>query len=250
MASSESHKLTLFVDCGLSTSQLPAPSYPLTISSVSPYSWFAFINCTHYREQLKQHGIAVDIVPFFLGGARNGNGHPYQEPPPVKAVWGDRDVQTVASLLGLKTQRPKIFPIISLYPVRALTFIRDHHGQSLFERSAYALWRAYWSEGIDTSTPSGLVEALSTVFPEQTLTQIIEGMVSAENKKRVIDTTNAVMKQGAFGAPWIIATNSRGESANFWGNDRWDHVFLHLGVPFLPVTILPPGTVNMRDAKL
>lgn len=131
-----------------------------------------------------------------------------------------------------------------------MTFVRDHHGQPLFERSADALWRAYWSEGIDTSTPEGLVEALSTVFPEQTLTQIIEGTVSAKNKKRVIDTTNAVMKQGAFGAPWMIATNSQGESANFWGNDRWDHVFLHLGVPFLPVTILPPGTVNMRDAKL
>ena len=115
MVSPESPKLTLYVDCGLSTSQPPAPSYLLTISLVSPYSWFAFINCTHHREQLKQHGIVVDIVPFFLGGARNGNGHPYQDPPPVKAVWGDRDVQTVASLLGLKTQRPKIFPIISLY---------------------------------------------------------------------------------------------------------------------------------------
>jgi glutathione S-transferase kappa 1 len=60
--------------------------------------------------------------------------------------------------------------------------------------------------------------------------------VTPENKRRVVELT---MSAGAFGAPWIVAVNGRGESKSWFGNDRWDQVFEHLGVPYTPVRIVP-----------
>lgn len=62
--------------------------------------------------------------------------------------------------------------------------------------------------------------------------------MTPENKKKVIDQT---MEAGAFGAPWIVAVNSNGEKKSWFGNDRWDQVFAHLNVPYMPVAIIPPS---------
>lgn len=63
-----------------------------------------------------------------------------------------------------------------------------------------------------------------------------------ENKKKVIDTTK---ESGAFGAPWIIGVDSKGEKRSWFGNDRWDQVFFHLGVPHEPVHVVLP-----KESKL
>ena len=65
----------------------------------------------------------------------------------------------------------------------------------------------------------------------------MKSAVTPENKKRVIEQTASA---GAFGAPWIVGLNSEGERKAWFGNDRWDQVFEHLGVPYKPVSIIPP----------
>lgn len=70
--------------------------------------------------------------------------------------------------------------------------------------------------------------------------------VSPENKKRVVELT---MSAGAFGAPWIVAVNSDGVRKDWFGNDRWDQVFYHLGVPYSPVRLIPPEELEAK-AKL
>lgn len=68
--------------------------------------------------------------------------------------------------------------------------------------------------------------------------------VSPENKKRVVNLT---MATGAFGAPWIVAVNADDLRKDWFGNDRWDQVFYHLGIPFTPMRIVLPGE---SEAKL
>ena len=80
------------------------------------------------------------------------------------------------------------------------------------------------------------MEALRGIFPPEELKEIIKNALTPENKKRVLDQT---MGSGAFGAPWIVAVNGDGEKKAWFGNDRWDQVFDHLGVPYTPVRILP-----------
>lgn len=85
------------------------------LSSVSPYSWFGFTNTLRYRPNLEAHGVEVNIVPFFLGAARNGAGNPWQPTPKWKEAFAKQDTEMTGRLLGLKIVPPKVFPISSLY---------------------------------------------------------------------------------------------------------------------------------------
>ena len=96
----------------------------------------------------------------------------------------------------------------------------------------------YWGKSINVSTPEGIHKALDVAFSAQEVDEIMKKALSPENKKRVIEITQGA---GAFGAPWIVGVNGSGEKRSWFGNDRWDQVFWHLGVPYESVRILPPG---------
>ena len=92
----------------------PIPISQLT-ASVSPYSWFGFTNTIKYRPLLNAHGVSVDIIPFFLGGARESVGNPWTPTPKWKEDFSKQDSETTGRLLGLKIVPPKDFPILSLF---------------------------------------------------------------------------------------------------------------------------------------
>ena len=68
-----------------------------------------------FRPLLNVHGVSVDIVPFFLGAARDGVGNPFQPTPAAKEPFSKQDSTTTGRLLGLKVVQPKEFPILSLF---------------------------------------------------------------------------------------------------------------------------------------
>jgi glutathione S-transferase kappa 1 len=129
-------------------------------------------------------------------------------------------------------------------PVRVATFVKFNYPAEKFEATFEALASGYWGKGINVSTPEGIHKALDVVFSAQEVDEIMKKALTAENKKRVIDVTKG---SGAFGAPWIVGVNGSGERRSWFGNDRWDQVFWHLGAPYEGVRILPPG---QRQTKL
>ena len=93
------------------------------------------------------------------------------------------------------------------------------------------------------ATPEGVTEALDGIFPVEEIKGIMQKALTPEYKKRVIDLTTSTK---AFGAPWIVAVNGDGEKKEYFGNDRWDQVFYHLGVPYTPISIIPPHDVKSK----
>jgi len=87
------------------------------------------------------------------------------------------------------------------------------------------------------------LEALDGVFTSQEIKEIMKKAITPENKKQVVDIT---MSSGAFGAPWIVVVNKHGERKAWFGNDRWDQVFYHLGIPYRPVSIIPPKETKAK----
>lgn len=83
--------------------------------SVSPYSWFGFTNTIRYRPYLNAYGVSVEIIPFFLGAARDGAGNPFTPTPKWKEAFAEQDSTLTGEILGLKVVRPKEFPILSLF---------------------------------------------------------------------------------------------------------------------------------------
>lgn len=88
---------------------------PLLTIQVSPYSWFGFTNIRKFRPMLDAHGVQVEILPFFLGGARDSVGNPFTPPPQAKVAFSSQDTVMTGELLGLKIVPPKVFPISSLF---------------------------------------------------------------------------------------------------------------------------------------
>lgn len=128
-------------------------------------------------------------------------------------------------------------------PVRIATFVKSNYPAEKFDATFEAFASGYWSKGINISKPEGVLKALDGIFPAQEIHEIMKKALTPENKKRVIDVTSG---SGAFGAPWIVGTNKSGETRSWFGNDRWDQVFWHLGVPFERVKILPLGGGNAK----
>lgn len=97
--------LTIYVDCGTSLS-LPTKTPPslkpkLTSPTVSPYSWFGITSILAYRSALQAHGVTVDIKPFFLGGARDAVGNPWQPTPKWKEAFSKQDSESTCSRLSV-----------------------------------------------------------------------------------------------------------------------------------------------------
>jgi hypothetical protein len=96
----------------------PSSAYTLQLTpplTVSPYSWFGFTNTLKYRPLLNAHGVTVEIIPFFLGGARESAGNPWTPTPKWKEEFSKQDSEMTGRLLGLKIVQPKEFPILSLF---------------------------------------------------------------------------------------------------------------------------------------
>lgn len=122
-------------------------------------------------------------------------------------------------------------------PVRVATYIKFAYPSQKFDDTFEALVSGYWGKGINVSTPEGIHKSLDPVFGAKEVDEIMKKAQSAENKKRVIEITKGT---GAFGAPWIVAVNKKGEKRSWFGNDRWDQVLWHLEVPFTRVSVIPP----------
>ena len=68
-----------------------------------------------YRPLLRAYGVTVDIIPFFLGAARESAGNPFTPTPKHMEAFSAQDSQMNGEILGLKVIRPKEFPILSLF---------------------------------------------------------------------------------------------------------------------------------------
>lgn len=55
-------------------------------------------------------------------------------------------------------------------------------------------------------------------------------MAAKEGKELLTKNTDQALADGAFGLPWIVATNSKGETEGFWGVDHIGQVAAHLGL--------------------
>jgi 2-hydroxychromene-2-carboxylate isomerase len=107
------------------------------LNLVSPYSWFGFTNAVRFRPLLNAHGVSVDIIPFFLGGARESVGNPFTPTPKAKESFANQDSLMTGEILGLKVVRPKVFPILSLFvsfPISAM----DTEAEVTNKHSQYA----------------------------------------------------------------------------------------------------------------
>ncbi|KAI0114961.1 thioredoxin-like protein [Daldinia grandis] len=254
--------------------------------SASLYSYITFIQVIKTQDVLKQHGVEIDIHPFFLGAINAGSGN---KPPwtlPAKAVYGAHDSQRSRRAVGLSNVSPPgdlMQAGRTTVPLRALLYVKARYPAATYLATWRALFHAFWTLHRPPITPEALDETLSSIpasaglapaasaaaaaasppetlakgqggerlFAAEEVAEILRAEKSAEYKDALRETTQRALDQGAFGAPWLWVTNAAtGKSEPFFGSDRWSHVYAFLGLPYQDVELLPPGAVKGSGAKL
>ncbi|KAH0606767.1 uncharacterized protein H6S33_003601 [Morchella sextelata] len=210
-----------------------SPKITCYLDCVSPYSYFAFTHLLKHQATLTAHNIELDFIPIFLGGINAGSGN---QPPwmvPAKAAYSNVDLQHAKRYFGLPNliKRPSVFPTNTLRPQRGLVYIKAHH-PTVYHEAFRLAWVALWENDTDISQPTLLSTVWAPLFPAAgELEKVLQAAEDPRWKKGLQDNTKEALECGAFGAPWFVVTNSKGERSVFFGSDRFHYMFAFLGLP-------------------
>jgi 2-hydroxychromene-2-carboxylate isomerase len=101
--------------------------------------------------------------------------------------------------------------------------------QSRLIRTLNALYHDFWVGHCDTNNPEVLRLLLERVLSDDAAAEVIAA-ASGDGKTGLLRNTDEAFAAGAFGLPWIVCTNSRGETESFWGVDHIGQVAAFLGL--------------------
>jgi glutathione S-transferase kappa 1 len=99
-------------------------------------------------------------------------------------------------------------------------YVKEAHPQK-FVQAFKNIFQGMWEQGLDVSKPDLLAQVLSKHFKEPEVKDILEKANSAPYKQRLNDNTKEALDRGAFGCPWHVVRNSKGEEEPFFGSDRY-----------------------------
>ena len=180
----------------------------------SPYGFLA----TQKIEALaEKYGRAVDWHPMLLGVVFKETGAAPLTMVPLKGDYSRRDFERSARFHGIAGFRmPPRFPIASQAPARIVLWAKTRD-PTLAVRVLKAMYRAYFTEGLDISDPDVAASVAAR-----------EGLDAAEARAAVDDPAmkdalkrevEQAIARGVFGSPFIIV-----DGEPFWGLDRFDQI--------------------------
>ncbi|TVY85046.1 Glutathione S-transferase kappa [Lachnellula suecica] len=208
---------------------MASPKLKLYVDTVSPFGYLAYYITRHDPIFSK---CEVTYVPMLLGGVMKATGNVTPISIKNKDVWIGKERNRWAKWFGVPINEgtPEGFPPRTLEIMRtlcALTILKP--GQGPLVECLDALFEAFWVRHEKTNEKEVMAGVLTKVLGQETATKVIE-MAGKEGKALLAKNTDAALADGAFGLPWFVATNSKGETETFWGVDHLAQVTDHLGL--------------------
>jgi 2-hydroxychromene-2-carboxylate isomerase len=172
-------------------------------------------------------------VPIFLGGVMQATNNR----PPItiknKDHWIDAERRRWGRhfAVPMADGLPPGFPPVTLPTMRALTALVDSHPH-LVTPAFDALFRAMWVDHTPVWEKDGLRGVLATVLGSEAQAQaVLERTASKDIKDALLKRTTEAIDSGAFGLPWFVCTNAKGETQGLWGVDHLNIVAEFLDLP-------------------
>jgi 2-hydroxychromene-2-carboxylate isomerase len=180
----------------------------------SPYGYLA----SHRIEALAQrHGRDVDWRPMLLGAAFKRAGTAPLTEIPLKGEYSKRDFERSARFHGIAGFRlPGKFPIATQGAARIALWAKAQN-RALGVRVAKALYRAYFSDGLDVSNPDVAADVAAAAGADRAAARAaIDDPAMKDALRREVDEALA---RGVFGSPFVFV-----DGEPFWGLDRFDQI--------------------------
>ncbi|KAF2669661.1 putative 2-hydroxychromene-2-carboxylate isomerase [Microthyrium microscopicum] len=207
---------------------MPSPKLKLYFDTVSPFAYFAFWaleNLPAFKNVEKTY------VPIFLGGLMKAcdNRPPIEITNKNKWIYVERLRWAKQFNIPLKPETPEGFPVLTLTPQRALTAVSILYPELLVQCTS-AVYTAFWVEHTRINEPAALGSVLGSVLANDQLDKVMQATSTKDVKDGLSEKTQEAFDTGAFGMPWFVATNKKGETEAFWGFDHLGQVADHLGL--------------------
>ena len=177
----------------------------------SPWTYLAFAEILPLS---KRHGIEIRWMPVLVGGVFNSvnkDVYKFREMPnPLKLRYSNDDLQLWSKIREVNITLPKVFPVNSVKAMRGCIFALKENRLVEFASNVF---KAYWSEGIDISNESLLLNIVENSNLD--LKQFNEFINSKKCKDLLRENTENLIKRGGFGSPTFFYKDHM-----FFGNDR------------------------------
>jgi 2-hydroxychromene-2-carboxylate isomerase len=180
----------------------------------SPYGYLA---AQKIDALAARHGRSVDWHPLLLGVVYKTTGMAPLIAVPLKGEYSKRDFERSARFHGITDFRmPSKFPIAGQAPSRIVLWLKAQD-PALAVRVAKALYRAYFAEDVDISSPdaAAAVAAGEGVDAAAARAAIDDPAIKDALKREV----EQAIARGAFGSPFVFV-----DGEPFWGLDRFDQI--------------------------
>jgi 2-hydroxychromene-2-carboxylate isomerase len=185
----------------------------LYIDFSSPYGYFAAMRLPDIATRYDR---TVAWRPILLGLAFKVSGAQALPLMPLKGDYARNDMERAARLWKIPFKVPSKLPISSQAPVRISYWLDSHHPDKKVP-AILALYHAFFVEDRDISDPETAAEVASSVGIDREA--LLAATQAPEMKERARTETEAAIKRGVFGSPFIIV-----DGEPFWGSDRLDQV--------------------------
>jgi 2-hydroxychromene-2-carboxylate isomerase len=178
---------------------------------------------------------------LILAQKKKGNKPPWTLP--AKAKYLTYDTRRAAARVNISNYQtpPDLFERAKTQSaLRAMLFIKANYPREKFLSTLHFLLHKFWTppnaDVVDEASLRALLaEATETpgagakLFTEADVGRIMDGR--AQMKKKLADDTGKAVESGAFGCPWFLVTNSKGETQPVFGSDRYVCPTFYAGIP-------------------
>ncbi|KAJ4380012.1 hypothetical protein N0V86_004319 [Didymella sp. IMI 355093] len=201
----------------------------LYVDIVSPFAYIAFYvlkNSPAFRK------CDIKYVPIFLGGLMKTCGNTAPIAIKNKDKWINLERKRWAEYFNIPISKgsPPGFPINTLPIQRALASLSVSHPQSV-ESAISLFYENTWVQWGEPLKPENLQAILRTVVgSDEEAKKVLEKTKTDEVKTVLSQNTEKAFADGAFGLPYFVATNSKGETEGFWGVDHMGQLTDFLGL--------------------
>ncbi len=175
----------------------------------SPYGYIA----SQLAEDMeKRIGRPMRWRPILLGPVFKVTGQAPLVEIPMKGEYSKRDFTRSARLHKVAYTHPEKFPIGTVAALRAFYWVSDRDPAKA-RALAKALYKSYFAEGKDISSPQAVVEVAKSVGVDGS--QLAAALEDVAVKDRAKGEVEAAIAAGVFGSPFFVV-----DGEPFWGVDR------------------------------
>jgi len=180
----------------------------------SPYGYLA---SEKIEALAAKHGRTVNWHPILLGAVFKQTGAVPLLQIPLKGDYSRRDMHRSAAFHGVREFRvPSRFPIPSQAAARIVLWVAARD-EALAARVVHALYRAYFVDDKDISSPEVAVVVAATCGIDAVEARAaIDDPAIKDALKRANDEAIA---KGVFGSPYVVV-----DGEPFWGLDRFEQI--------------------------